>query len=163
MAETTSHILAERLGEALLTEKMKVVTAESCTGGGIAHLITSIPGSSQWFERGFVVYSNEAKLELLRVDMEIFDSFGAVSRESAVAMAQGAVVNSHADISVAVTGVAGPDGGTPDKPVGTVCFAWSRRGGETKAASTVFEGDRQHVREQAILMAIQGLLDIIES
>lgn len=160
--ESTAILMAERLGSALLTDGSKLVTAESCTGGGIAQLVTSIPGSSQWFERGFVTYSNEAKQELLGVSNEILSSYGAVSEQTAVAMATGALENSHAGISVAVTGIAGPEGGTEDKPAGTVCFSWSLRGSETKAARVKFDGDRRQVREQAVLMAVQGLLDILE-
>lgn len=159
----TALFLADRLGKALLAEHKTLVIAESCTGGGIAWLITSIPGSSLWFDRGIVAYSNTAKQELLAVSHDVLVNFGAVSEQTAIAMARGALLNSHANISVAVTGIAGPDGGTELKPVGTVCFAWSRDDGETRAARVVFPGDRQQVREQAILMAIQGLLDMIES
>lgn len=162
MTESLAIILAERLGKALLMAQIKLVTAESCTGGGIAQLVTSVPGSSQWFERGIVAYSNEAKQELLTVSHDLLTNFGAVSEQTAIAMAQGAIVNSHADISVAVTGIAGPTGGTDEKPVGTVYISWGRRDGETKTTSIVFTGDRQQVRGQAVLMAIQGLLDILE-
>lgn len=155
--------LIERLAEALLSHEMKVVTAESCTGGGIAYLMTSLPGSSLWFERGYVTYSNAAKVENLGVQNIILDQYGAVSEETATAMAEGALDHSHADIAVAVTGIAGPDGGTEEKPVGTVCFAWSRNNGETLTTRIHFEGDRQHVRDQSISMAIQGLLDILET
>ena len=153
--------MAERLGDALLNGRKLLVTAESCTGGGIAWLITSIPGSSQWFDRGIVAYSNAAKQELLAVSHDVLAAYGAVSEQTAAAMAQGALGNSHADISVAVTGIAGPDGGSEEKPVGTVCFGWSLRDGETKTARIVFEGDRQQIRERAILMAINGLLDMV--
>lgn len=155
-------LLAEQLGKALLLDDSRLVTAESCTGGGVAHLITTIAGSSQWFERGFVTYSNDAKEELLGVSHDLLARYGAVSEETALAMAQGALANSHAHISVAVTGIAGPGGGTAEKPTGTVCFAWGRRGDGTRTARTVFEGDRLQVREQAVLMAIQGLLDFLE-
>lgn len=160
--DSTALVLAERLGNALLNARKKLATAESCTGGGIAHLITVVSGSSLWFERGFVTYSNESKQELLGVSHDVLSAYGAVSEQTAAVMAQGALDNSHADISVAVTGIAGPDGGTEEKPVGTVCFGWSLRDGETKTARVVFEGDRQQVRDRAILMAIEGLLDIIE-
>jgi len=161
--ESTSLLLAERLGQSLLAARLTLVTAESCTGGGIAWLITSIPGSSRWFERGLVAYANTAKQELLGVSHDVLSTYGAVSEPTALAMAQGALANSHADISVAVTGIAGPEGGTESKPVGTVCFAWSRRDGDSRSARTVFAGDRQQVREQAVLMAVQGLLDMVES
>ena len=158
----TATLLAERLGQALLAERQTLITAESCTGGGIAWVITSIPGSSQWFERGIVAYSNAAKQELLAVSHEVLVNYGAVSEQTAMAMARGALQNSHTNLSVAVTGIAGPDGGTEVKPVGTVCFAWSRADGDTRTARVVFTGDRQQVREQAILMALQGLLDMVE-
>lgn len=161
--ESTAQVMAERLGQVLLAARQMLVTAESCTGGGIAHLITSIAGSSQWFERGFITYSNASKQELLGVGQELITTYGAVSEQTAVAMAQGALNNSRADISVAVTGIAGPDGGSEEKPVGTVCFAWGRRDDETRTARVVFEGDRQQVRERAVLMAIEGLLDMIEA
>lgn len=161
--ETTVSLLAERLGQALLASRQMLVTAESCTGGGIAWLVTSIPGSSQWFERGVVAYADAAKQELLGVSHDVLSTYGAVSEQTALAMAQGALANSHADISVAVTGIAGPDGGMENKPVGTVCFAWSRRESESRSARVVFAGDRQQVREQAVLMALQGLLDLVES
>ncbi len=153
---------AERLGKMLLDQNLKLVTAESCTGGGLAEIITRIPGSSNWFERGFVTYSNESKQELLGISFEILQQYGAVSEKTAVAMAEGALDNSHANISVSITGIAGPDGGSDDKPVGTVCFAWSQRSMETRSARTVFKGDRLHIRHQACLMALQGLLDHLE-
>lgn len=162
MADFASLSLLERLAELLLGHSMKVVTAESCTGGGVAQLMTSLTGSSNWFERGFVTYSNDAKREDLGIPQTILDQYGAVSEETAIAMAEGALDHSHADISVAITGIAGPDGGTDEKPVGTVCFAWSRRNGETLTTRTLFEGDRHHIREQSVLMAIQGIVDILE-
>lgn len=160
---STARVMTERLAQALLAARQMLVTAESCTGGGIAWLVTSIAGSSQWFERGIVAYSNAAKQELLAVSSETLSSYGAVSEQTAAAMARGALAVSHADLSVAVTGIAGPDGGSEEKPVGTVCFGWSRRGGETRTARLVFDGDRQQVRERAILMAIEGLLEIVEA
>jgi nicotinamide-nucleotide amidase len=154
--------LLQQLAQQLLARDIRVVVAESCTGGGIAHSMTSLPGSSAWFERGYVTYSNEAKKEILSVTNETLNKFGSVSIETAIAMAEGALGNSHAQISVAVTGIAGPDGGTEDKPVGTVCFAWGAEGSSTISTSTVFSGDRESIREQAILMALQGLQEIVE-
>lgn len=162
MTDSVINDLSERLGKLLLEQNLKLITAESCTGGGLAEIITRIPGSSNWFERGFVTYSNDAKQELLGVPFDILDSYGAVSEETAVAMAEGALDNSHGDISVSITGIAGPDGGTDDKPVGTVCLAWSRRNVNTYATKIVFKGDRMQVREQACMMALQGLLDFVE-
>ena len=152
-----------RLGERLIRQNKMVATAESCTGGGIAYAMTSLSGSSRWFERGFVTYSNRAKIEQLSVADEIITRFGAVSEEVAAAMSIGALNHSHADLSVSVTGIAGPDGGTTEKPTGTVCFGWSRRDGDTRTTRVLFQGNRQQVREQSILMAIQGLLDIVEA
>jgi len=163
MNETTGAMLAGRLAQVLLQSNNKLVTAESCTGGGIACLLTSIAGSSGWFERGFVTYSNEAKQECLGVPRDILDIYGAVSEQTAAAMAEGAISHSHAETSVAVTGIAGPDGGTDEKPTGTVCFAWSQRHGRTRTTQYVFNGDREQVREQSVLMAIQGLLDLVEA
>jgi len=154
--------LLQQLAQQLLARDIRVVVAESCTGGGIAHSMTSLLGSSAWFERGYVTYSNEAKKEILSVTNETLNKFGSVSIETAIAMAEGALGNSHAQISVAVTGIAGPDGGTEDKPVGTVCFAWGAEGSSTISTSTVFSGDRESIREQAILMALQGLQEIVE-
>jgi len=163
--ELNHHVVIEeivaRLARLLVPAGQTVVTAESCTGGGISHLLTSVAGSSQWFERGFVTYSNMAKEELLGVPAETLSGHGAVSEEVAAAMAVGALIHSPADFSVALTGIAGPDGGTAEKPVGTVCFGWGVRAGETRTTRVLFEGDRRRVREQSSLMAIQGLLDLV--
>lgn len=162
MTDSVINDLSERLGKLLLEHNLKLVTAESCTGGGLAEIITRIPGSSNWFERGFVTYSNEAKQEMLSVPFNTIDQFGAVSEETAITMAEGALDNSHADVSVSITGIAGPDGDTEGKPVGTVCFAWARRDMETHSATTIFKGNRMQVRQQACMMALQGLIDMIE-
>jgi nicotinamide-nucleotide amidase len=161
MADAIALELAERLGEALRAARLRLVTAESCTGGGLGYLLTAIPGSSAWYERGFVTYSNEAKQELLGVPASVLAESGAVSEQAAAAMAAGALTGSRADISVAITGIAGPDGGTADKPVGTVCLAWNRRNGPAHGTRVLFSGSREQVREQAILMAVQGLLDLV--
>lgn len=155
--------LVERLAESLLRNNERLVTTESCTGGGLAYLLTSVAGSSRWFERGFVTYSNHSKRQMLAVPEATLEQFGAVSEETAAAMAEGALEHAPAEISVSITGIAGPDGGTPAKPVGMVCFGWSRRGDQTRTATVSFTGDRQQVREQAVLMALQGLLDLLES
>jgi len=162
MNEATAEVLAQQLAQVLLTDGGRLVTAESCTGGGIAWLLTSIPGSSRWFERGYVTYSNESKQEVLGVPGDTLLRYGAVSEPTAAAMASGALLRSHADYCAAVTGIAGPDGGTADKPVGTVCFAWGRAGGVVRTARVRFPGDRREVRERAILLALQGLLDLVE-
>ena len=153
---------AERLAELCLKIPSKLVTAESCTGGGLAEILTRIPGSSAWFERGFITYSNESKQEMLSVSPDTLEQFGAVSEETASAMAKGAVENSRADYGVAITGIAGPDGGTEDKPVGTVCFAWHKRNEGGNTAHICFQGDRLKVREQACMLAMQGLLDLLQ-
>lgn len=156
--------LLERLAERLVRRNKRVATAESCTGGGVACAMTDMAGSSRWFERGFVSYSNEAKTEQLSVPAETIARFGAVSEEVAAAMAAGALRHSRADFGVAVTGIAGPDGGSADKPVGTVCFGWSRRrDDEPKTRHILLAGNRREVREQSVEMALQGLLDLVET
>jgi len=157
MTDAKISELARKLGERLVQHKLMCVTAESCTGGLVAGAITDIAGSSGWFERGFVTYSNEAKMELLGVPEATLAQHGAVSEATARAMAEGAVAHSHADVAVAITGVAGPGGGTPDKPVGMVCFAWSR-GVVTTAITRYFPGDREAVRRAAVAAALEGLL-----
>jgi len=155
-------VQAEILAEKLLVTSSKLVTAESCTGGGLAEILTRIPGSSSWFERGFVTYSNESKQEMLDVTSDTIQQHGAVSEETAIAMAEGALNNSHAEYSVAITGVAGPDGGTEDKPVGTVCIAWYKRNEGGNSTRIQFNGDRLKVREQSCLLAMQGLIDMLQ-
>ena len=162
MTDTRHQTLLSQLSNRLIQQNKMLVTAESCTGGGIAYTITGLPGSSGWFERGFVTYSDRAKQEQLAVAKELITRFGAVSEEVAAAMALGALQHSHADFSVAVTGIAGPGGGTAEKPVGTVCFGWSRRDGDTRTTKVLFDGNRRQVRELSILTALQGLLDIVE-
>ncbi len=153
---------AEQLAELFLKTASRLVTAESCTGGGLAEILTRIPGSSNWFERGYVTYSNESKQELLSVSLETLEQFGAVSEETAMAMAEGALEKSHADFSVSITGIAGPDGGTEEKPVGTVCFAWCKRNEGGSTTRIHFDGDRIKVREQSCLLAMQGLIDMLQ-
>lgn len=136
-------------------------TAESCTGGGIGYELTSIAGASRWFMAGFIVYSNQAKQEILEVDAELISTHGAVSEPVVAAMAQGAARRAHSDYAVAVSGVAGPDGGSDAKPVGTVCFGW--HGPSFSEQSTcLFVGDRQAVRQQAVVAGLEGLLRLIK-
>lgn len=137
--------------------------AESCTGGWVAQTLTAIAGSSNWFERGFVTYSNAAKTDLLGVEASLIETQGAVSEAVARAMALGALAHSPADWSVAITGIAGPSGGSIHKPVGTVCFAWAYRHGECEVQTRHFTGDRAAVREQAVDHALQILLTRLES
>jgi nicotinamide-nucleotide amidase len=150
--------LAAELGVRLLERDALCATAESCTGGLVAGAITDIAGSSGWFERGFVTYSNEAKMELLGVSAATLAQHGAVSEATARAMAEGALAHSRANIAVAVTGVAGPSGGSPEKPVGMVCFAWAKSGAATVVATHDFPGGRQAVREASVAVALEGLL-----
>jgi nicotinamide-nucleotide amidase len=151
--------LAIDLGRALVARGWKVATAESCTGGLVAGAITDIAGSSEWFERGFVTYSNEAKVELLGVRPETLARSGAVSEATAREMAAGALERSRADIAVAVTGIAGPAGGTQDKPVGLVWLAWAIRNGRVEAVSRRFEGGRAAVRDASVAVALAGLVE----
>ena len=150
--------LASTAGELLRAKSYKLVTAESCTGGLLSAAITSVAGSSMWFERGFVTYSNESKQEVLGV--QTVEEFGAVSEQTACAMARGALKNSHAEVSLAITGVAGPDGGT--KSVGIVWIACAVRDESTRAMLYHFKGDRQSVREQAVSAALSLLFDALQ-
>ncbi|MDE2610692.1 MAG: CinA family protein, partial [Burkholderiales bacterium] len=139
-----------------------LATAESCTGGMVAAAMTDISGSSNWFERGFVTYSNQAKIDMIGVPAELIDKHGAVSEQVARAMAEGALRNSRAQLSLAITGVAGPGGGTAEKPVGMVCFAWTNRL-TTVVETQHFKGDRAQVRNQAAQHALRGLLKLIDT
>jgi nicotinamide-nucleotide amidase len=150
--------LAVELGDAALARGLRITAAESCTGGLIAGAITSVAGSSDWFDCGFVTYSNEAKIRQLAVSPATLETFGAVSEQTALAMARGALGASRAQWALAVTGIAGPAGGKPDKPVGTVCFAWAGpEAGET--LRTVLPGTRADIRLESVRIALQGLLD----
>jgi nicotinamide-nucleotide amidase len=151
--------LVVQLGDFLQQRHWRVATAESCTGGWIAKCLTDIAGSSAWFDRGFVTYSNASKQELLDVDAATLEEAGAVSEATVRAMAQGALARSDADLAVAVSGIAGPGGGRPGKPVGTVCFAWAGRGGWLRVTTERFAGERAAVRRQAVAHALRGLLD----
>jgi nicotinamide-nucleotide amidase len=147
--------LAEQAGRALLAARWRVSTAESCTGGGVASALTDVPGSSNWFERGYVTYSNEAKLQDLGLDPQVLAEHGAVSAAVVEQMAAGALRASGADLALAVSGVAGPDGGTREKPVGLVYFAVQRRGGPAVVSQSHFPGDRAAVRSAAVNKALQ--------
>jgi nicotinamide-nucleotide amidase len=153
--------LAEQVGATLKAHGMMLATAESCTGGGIAQALTDISGSSSWFERGFVTYSNLAKVEMLGVRQTTLDAHGAVSEATVREMAAGALQHSHAQVAVAVSGIAGPTGGTAEKPVGTVWFGWALRDGEVHARLHHLSGDRAAVREQSVGIALQGLLNLM--
>jgi nicotinamide-nucleotide amidase len=162
MAPDALSTLATLVGARLSERRLMLATAESCTGGGVAAAVTGISGSSAWFERGFVTYSNESKQESLGVDATTIEKHGAVSEPVAREMAQGALGHSRAQVSVAITGVAGPTGGTHEKPVGTVCFAWAGPSGETASATRKFPGDREQIRRQSVLAALQGVLERLE-
>jgi nicotinamide-nucleotide amidase len=150
--------LAQRVGRALAARGAMLVAAESCTGGLIAGAITDVAGSSAWFERGFVTYSNDAKIEMLGVRAATLARYGAVSEPTAAEMAAGALAHSRSAWAVAVTGVAGPDGGTAAKPVGMVCFGWAQRFGPAQTATHHFPGDRAAVRAATVEAALMGVL-----
>ena len=152
--------LATRIGERLRAARDRVVTAESCTGGWIAKAMTGVAGSSDWFDSGMVAYSYEAKQALLGVRQQTLESQGAVSRETVIEMVSGALVHSGASIAVAVTGIAGPGGGSADKPVGSVWIGWKARGGYARTELFLFDGDREAVRRQTVSAALRGLLDL---
>ncbi len=156
-----SHRLAAKLGKSLRERKLILATAESCTGGWVAKVVTAVAGSSEWYDRGYVTYSDAAKSEMLDVSGETIAEHGAVSEPVVRAMAEGAIAKSGAHIAVAISGIAGPLGGTPIKPVGTVCLSWAMEGQETRSSSTHFAGDRNMVRQQAVMAAIQGLVELV--
>lgn len=155
-------ILSGKLGAALSVRDWRVATAESCTGGGVAAAITITPGSSAWFEYGFVSYANNAKQALLGVAPATLSQEGAVSEAVVLEMVAGALLVSQANIAVAVSGVAGPGGGSPEKPVGYVWFAWQDSSGVSITACHQFAGDRVAVQAQAVLCALEGLLSLLE-
>jgi nicotinamide-nucleotide amidase len=161
-SDSELHDCAQALGSKLLAGHQTLVTAESCTGGWIAKTVTDIAGSSAWFDCGLAAYSYEAKQALLGVRPQTLEQHGAVSRETAIEMVSGALVTSGAGVAVAVTGIAGPEGGTDDKPVGTVWIAWKRRGGYPEAELFHFEGDRDAVRRQTVAQALMGLGSLAE-
>jgi nicotinamide-nucleotide amidase len=163
------HEIARALARVLIERGWKIALAESCTGGLVCATLTDLAGSSDWFERGYITYSNAAKSECLDVSAETLESFGAVSEPVAIAMAQGARRNANVNAAIAITGVAGPTGGSPEKPVGTVCFAWAINNNidgnevDTTAITKQFSGDRQTVREQARDYALSKLLELLQS
>ena len=154
--------LAAKTGRRLKRAKARLATAESCTGGWVAQAVTSIAGSSEWFERGFVTYSNAAKRELLGVKASTIRRHGAVSEATAREMAAGALARSRGTISLAVTGVAGPSGGSAAKPVGMVCFAWAGKRGRLRSETRRFRGGREAVRRQSVVRALEGVLELLE-
>jgi len=153
--------LAAQVGSVLKSQCLVLATAESCTGGGVAQAITEIAGSSEWFECGFITYSNASKADMLDVPEALIVRYGAVSDEVAQAMAEGALANSNATITLATTGIAGPGGAVPGKPVGTICFAWAMAH-RTFSERLVFQGDRHAVRQQTVAHSLAGLLRFLE-
>lgn len=154
--------LAERVAQRLKARGDMIVTAESCTGGWVAQELTAIAGSSKWFERGFVTYSNEAKQEMLGVRAETLQKHGAVSEETAAEMARGALDKSRGTVALSITGIAGPSGGTPGKPVGTVCFGWATKGTAPRAETKRFSGDREAVRRQSVEYSLEKVLQLLD-
>ena len=154
--------LTKTLAEILLSRNWTVSLAESCTGGLVSATLTELAGSSEWFERGYITYSNEAKTECLEVPARLIESHGAVSEPVAKAMAEGARINSGSDVAISVTGIAGPSGGTAEKPVGTVCFGWATEN-QTLTNTMHFDGERQAVRQQATEFALTELIALLRS
>jgi nicotinamide-nucleotide amidase len=155
-------VLSADIGRRLRAAKAVLVSAESCTGGWVAQVVTATAGSSAWFDRGFVTYSNEAKQELLGVSAETLARHGAVSEETACEMALGALARGKGTVSLSVTGIAGPAGGSKEKPVGTVCFAWARAG-RARSETRRFAGDRESVRKQSVIRALEGLAEFLDA
>lgn len=158
--------LARQVGQILKDNGLKLVSAESCTGGWIGQIVTAVPGSSAWYDRGFITYSNLSKQQVLLVQPQTLARFGAVSEQTAREMVQGALAASQAQIAVSVTGIAGPAGGSAEKPVGTVCFAWLLKNLSISTASSrtcYFSGDRAAVRRQSVAVALQGILELLKN
>ncbi len=163
MPDLVLYELAQRAGRALEQRGWMLATAESCTGGWVSEAVTMIPGSSAWFERGFVTYTYISKREMLGVKSETLEANGAVSEPVVREMVQGALKASHAQAALAVSGTAGPGGGTPQKPVGTVCFAWGFENREVRAETLLFAGDREEIRRKAVIHALSVLIEELEA
>jgi nicotinamide-nucleotide amidase len=161
VTETELEVLAAELGAALQRQGWQLTTAESCTGGWLAQVVTSVAGSSAWFDRGFVTYSNAAKQDMLGVQAATLASCGAVSEATAREMAHGALAHSAAQLAMAITGIAGPGGGTPEKPVGTVCFAWCLRGQPESSTTCRFSGERGEIRSASVAFALRQLQALV--
>tara|TARA_B100000686_G_scaffold282636_1_gene305158 strand:+ start:3851 stop:4414 length:564 start_codon:yes stop_codon:yes gene_type:complete len=159
--DETLYNLAKRVGLALTQQGLVLVSAESCTGGWLGQIVTSIPGSSAWYQNGFITYTAKSKQELLGISTKTIKKYGEVSEETAREMAHGAAIRSRAQAAVSITGIAGPGGGTMNKPVGMVCFAWEIKDNHTQSATRHFSGDRKAVRQQAVAVAMQGLIDLL--
>jgi len=161
MADELSQ-LAEQIGAALQSRGWMLATAESCTGGWVGEAVTSVAGSSHWYDRGFITYTNQSKQEMLGVSANTLAAYGAVSEQTVGEMAAGALKHSRAHITLAISGIAGPGGATPGKPVGMVCIAWALRSGAALSQTFQFQGDRAEVRQQAVIAALRGVLRAIE-
>ncbi len=161
VSEEELHQLARELGERLCARGWMLATAESCTGGWVGQMVTALPGSSHWYERGFITYANAAKIEMLGVPAEILESFGAVSEQTASAMAKGALAHSHAQATLAISGIAGPGGGTREKPVGLVCYGWALADGTVVSSTCRLDGDREEIRSRAVAAALRGLIELL--
>jgi nicotinamide-nucleotide amidase len=159
----TNAALVEKVSTLLLKRDWKLVSAESCTGGGLSYCLTARPGSSQWFDRGLVTYSNAAKMELLGVKAKTLDVYGAVSAETAIEMAEGALRNAKAEISISITGISGPDGGTKEKPVGTIWIAVAASGAQTLAQTYLLQGNREEIRVNTISQALQQVYSFLQN
>jgi nicotinamide-nucleotide amidase len=155
------HQLASELGDKLMNRGWMLATAESCTGGWAGQLITALPGCSNWYERGFITYANAAKIEMLGVPADTLARHGAVSEETASAMAAGALAHSHAQATLAISGIAGPGGGTRQKPVGLVCYGWALADGTVMSSTCRLDGDREEIRSRAVAASLRGLIDLI--
>ena len=153
--------LANQTGKLLTQHGLMLVSAESCTGGWLGQVVTTVPGSSTWYERGFITYSNISKQEMLGVRYGTLEQFGAVSAQTAYEMAMGALTNSHAQVGVSITGIAGPDGGTKTKPVGMVCFSWVMKEGLARSETQFLKGDRETIRHQSVSIALQGVIKLL--
>jgi nicotinamide-nucleotide amidase len=161
VSEEELQSLAAELSEKLRARGWMLATAESCTGGWVGHLLTALPGSSGWYERGFITYANAAKVEMLGVPEALLATHGAVSEETAMAMAAGALKHSHAQAALAISGIAGPGGGTPQKPVGLVCYGWALADGTVLSSTCRLDGDREEIRSRAVAAALRGLIELL--
>lgn len=162
MTTSDLNLLSSRLGDLLLSRNLFLTVAESCTGGWLGQSITSVEGSSRWFGFGFVTYSNEAKNKILGVSQKTLRSYGAVSEQVVEEMVSGAILKSDANLGVAISGIAGPEGGSGVRPVGTVCFSWMMKGSEPESSTEFFYGDRNQVRKSSVERALLGTINIIE-
>ncbi|MEO6825628.1 MAG: CinA family protein [Nitrosospira sp.] len=161
MDDLTLQDLPITVGSSLAQRGLMLASAESCTGGWVGQAITSIAGSSAWYERGFITYTDISKREMLSVSGVTLEQYGAVSEETAYQMAEGALARSHAQVSVAITGIAGPGGGTAEKPVGMICMAWIIKEGLARTETYYFSGNREETRRQSVAAALQGAIDLL--